>query len=94
MELIYKAENKLAGRCVYCGVDDGEIHLDECAISLKNRMDILEHQSHLSINDVITIRNFVNNFKSLSYEFNKLEAMHTQAAEVYRRIRQDVLERY
>lgn len=81
MNPLYKAENKLAGSCVYCGVDDDEVHLAECPISLKHRMDTLSVQ-------LTEYTMFMNNIKSLSYEFDRLAAKHQEVADIYRSIKQ------
>lgn len=81
MNPLYKAENKLAGRCAYCGVDDAEVHLAECPISLKHRMDTLSFQ----LTEYIY---FMNSLKSLSYEFDRLEAKHQEVASICQSIKQ------
>jgi len=83
MNLTDRAENVLAGRCTYCGVEHAEVHKSECAVTLRERIEYLENRLY-TLNDSVTqMHVFMNQFRSMSYDFKELEELHRRSWVVF-----------
>jgi hypothetical protein len=83
MNLIDRAENALAGRCVYCCVEAAEVHKPECVVTLQDRIAYLEGRLYTLNDSLNQMLVFMNQFKSMSYDFKELEELHRRSCVVF-----------
>ncbi len=83
MNLTDRAENVLAGRCTYCGVEHAETHKPECVVILQDRIAYLEGRMYTLNDSVNQMQSFISQFKSMSYDFKELEELHRRSCVVF-----------